>query len=496
MTRSDQLALPGDRNDGWLQWDLGPASWPAWLVAVGFAGLLGLAVLRSAAGRPDWLLAWRVGTAFLLFSGVLMVGRHLATTGLAFGDGTRATWGLFAARMVLLSVLVVVVVQSRSPSVGLGVHRIAETVAILGALVGLCALADDPRRYTAAQWVVLTCFATVAGIYFYHSLFVAETSLASRHPLWASVVMGVCLFVLPQYLPSELFLWALCRVAGLAVALGLPVYVVGEYALWGLQFRYHHSYVVPLVGLEVTAIRSLFVNQNALAMVALAGLLAAVTEYHRADRRDGSVPSLVVPILLVIVTATGLVASIGRALWVIGLATIGIYGAYVAFGREAIPAAVLAGTAYLLGGLLAVYLAVRTGVLASDPSDRFHLWGASVDAIVHGPRFLGEGTASPAGVILEYRDSETPVSPHNSYLTIWIRTGLVGGLAYIGSVVTTLIDGTRRYRTVDVALLALAFAFATHQLFEAYTMLWWTTGSAYASLAIGFLLFDDARTPS
>lgn len=494
MSRDGVDDLPALPTEHWLEWEGGPGSAWAYVVAIGFAGLLGLATLRAATGRPEWLLAWRVSAAVLSFAAVLVIGEYLWHVRTRSGtlDFGRLAWTLL--RLGLLAVLLVIVFQSGSPGVGLGVHRLLEGVAIFGALAALCVVAGDPRRYGPGQWVVVGCFVTVGGVFFVHGLGVAEASVRSRHPLWAAVVMGTCLVVIPQYLPEELFPWALSRLAAAVVLLGLPTYVLGEYSLLGLSFRFHDAFAIPLVDLEVRAIRSLFVNRNAFAMVVLAGLVGALAELHRGVRRGGRGIGLAVATALLVVNAVGLAVSFGRALWVLAVPVLGIYLAYARLGRRAIPAAVVGGACYLVGGILAVYVAVSTGLLASDPSDRFHLWAASLRAILDRPALFGEGVVSPAVHILEYRDADAAVSPHNSYLSVWIRTGIVGGLAYAGLVVASLVDGTWRYRDVDVAVLAVALLFAAHQVFEAYTMLWWTTGSVFASLAIGFLTFGGART--
>lgn len=484
---------PGSRGDLWLPWERGPASPAAWVAAVGLGALLVASILKGATGSPEWLLAWRITTGFLLFTGALLVGHHLFTA----DPGTRTHWRPFAVRLALLAVLLAVVYRSGSPGIAPGVDPLAETFAIILAVVGFTLLADDPREYSQAQWLVLWCFGIVATIHFLHGMDVSVASPRARQPLWAAVVMGCCLVVLPRHLPVELFLWTLNRVAAAVILLGLATYLVGEYALWGVQFRFHGTIVVPGVGLEVPAIRSLFVNRNALGLLALSGLLAAVAEFHRGlhhavdaglDRRR--VPGAVaVPAGLLAVNAVGFAASFGRALWAIAPAALGVYLAPVVLDREALPVAVAAAVAYVLGGILAVYLAVRTGLLASDPSDRFHLWAASLRAIVDNPSLLGEGIVSTANFILPYRDGGAPASPHSSYLTIWIRTGLVGGLAYVGVNAGSLLEGARRARTVDAAALALAVAFVAHQLFESYTLFAWWIGSVLGALSLGFVAF-------
>lgn len=466
------------------------------LGGLGLVAVLGVAVLGGAVGGPDWLVAWHVTTAVLLLTGLLIVSRYVLSESADLQSDLEPY--RFGAQLVLLIGLLGVVYQSQSPGFGLGIDRAVEATVIFLGLIAFCVLARDPRRYSAVQWVVIGCVATVVGIFFYHSLSIAEASFRSRHPVWAGFLMAVGLIVLPQYLSRAQFLWALNRFVAALVVLTLPIYVLGEFSLFGLQFTHHGAYTIPLVGYEVEATRSLFVNRNIFATVVFAGLVAAVAEVDRSYVRDRPAWVVAGAGLLLVINAVGLAVAYGRALWVITPMAVGIYLAYVAFGRRAVPVAVLAGFAYLVTGIVAVHNGFVP--LPEDTPTRATRWYPAARAILDQPSLLGAGLVNPGHIIAEYHPTGSTGSPHNSYLMMGIRAGLLGGVAYVVLILSSLLHGILWDRDVDVdasvAVLALAVGFTAHQQFEAYTLFNWGITTVIAVLVFGFLVFAGADQPS
>lgn len=469
-----------------------PATVGSTLVSLATVGLLGTAVLGVAAGDSVSLFAWQISTLALLFTGVVLASHRYLV---ADRGRSRPTWR-FGLQLLLFGMLLAVVYRSSEAGIGFGIHREIEAAVVLLALVLVGLLAGDPRRYTVGQWVVIASYAVVVGVFFVHGLAFSETSVWARYPLWAATVMGLCLLVLPQYVPTETFVRSVSRVSAAVVLIGLPVYLLGEYSLFGVPIRFHGAYAIPYLGYEVPAIRSLFTNRNTFGAVVFAGTVAATADLHRTvihDRSASTVARRGLPIaggvLLLGVNALGLALAYGKAPWVVGAASIGIYLAYLAFGRRAIPAAMAGAVAYVVVGILAVY----TGVVDVDPSGRFELWGAGVAAILADPTPLGAGLVSTGEYILPYRDGGAPYTVHNSYLSIWIRGGYVAGVAYALVIAASLLRGASRYREVDVAVLAIAVGFAAHQLFEGYTLFHWEITSVLAALSFGFLAFGRAQ---
>ena len=477
-------------------WRYDPSGLAQRIGGIGLIAVMGVAVLGGAVGGPDWLVAWHVTTAVLTLSGLLIVSRYVLSESAELRSDLEPY--RFGAQLVLLVGLLGVVYQSQSPGFGLGIDRSIEAAVVFLGLMAFCVLARDPRRYSVVQWVVIGCVGTVVGIFFYHSVSIAEVSFRSRHPVWAGFVMAVGLVVLPQYLSRAQFLWALNRFVALLVLLTLPIYVLGEFSLLGLRFTHHGAYTIPLVGHEVEATRSLFVNRNIFATVAFAGLVAAVSEVHRSYVRDRPAWAVAGAGLLLATNAVGLAVAYGRALWVITPMAVGVYLAYVAVGPRAVPVAVGAAFAYLVAGIVAVHGGLVP--LPEGTPTRATRWYPAARAILDQPSLLGAGLVNPGPIVAEYHPTGSTGSPHNSYLMMGIRAGIVGGVAYVVLMLSSLLYGSLWDRDVDVhasvAVLALAVGFTAHQQFEAYTLFNWGTTTVVAVLVFGFLVFAGAERPS
>ncbi|MFP8956512.1 O-antigen ligase family protein [Natrialbaceae archaeon A-CW3] len=443
-----------------------------------FAFHLGLIVVAHA---TDSVLAWHLAASTIVLAAVL--GCRLAVD--SARDATRRRLGIL---VILLSAAAAlgVVYRSATPGFGFGPNRTLSLVVVFLVIVSFLLLVTDARQYTRGQWAAIGCFAILAAVYFAHTLTYAPSSAQSRWPVWSLVVMGGSLVVIPRLVPERMFLWVLSRLAAVVVLLGLATYVVGDYTLWMLEVRqWSGSPSVPGVETDVTILRSIFRNPNSLGVLAFTGLVAAAVEFHRsvATRRP---LNATVTAALAAVCGLGLFLSNARASMLAAAVAIAIYTGYVVGGRRAVPVVVVATVLTIVGFLLGMYV----GAIDISDSNRFDLWAGSLAAVRDGPLLFGYG--SPPGPIIEsYLSGGLSASPHNSYLSVFVRVGLVGGLAYLCLVVGAVVAGTLRYRDVDVAMLALAVGWAVHQLFESYTLFWWSPGAVLGTLAIGYLLFGD-----
>lgn len=458
--------------------------------------VLAAAVLGVAVGGPEWLGPRYVTAAVMLLAGLLIVGQTLQLDRVRSNAESGFEVYRLGLALLLLVVLLGVLYRSGTPGYGLGPNRAIAAVIVFVVLIAFCVLAGDPRQYSHLQWLVIGCLATVLGIFFYHGLAIAGPSGQARQPFWWGSIMAIGLVVIPQYLSRAQLLWALNRFAAGLVLLSLPVYIVGEYSLVGLSFTFHDAYTIPLLDSQVRATRSLFAHRNAFATVVFAGLVAAVAEFHHASVRERPAWTLVVPGVLLGINGVGLAVSYGRALWVITPMAVGVYLAYAVFGRRAVPIAVLAGFGYLLGGIVAV----QSGLLPlpEGTPTRVLRWYPSIEAILDQPTVLGEGLIDPGAYIAPYQGG-AEYSPHNSYLTMTIRAGLLGGLAYLVLIVTSLVAGVRATQAQEtdipasVGVLALGVGYTAHQLFEAYTLFNWSSSAVVAVFVFGFLVFGGAE---
>lgn len=125
---------------------------------------------------------------------------------------------------------------------------------------------------------------------------------------------------------------------------------------------------------------------------------------------------------------------------------------------------------YLLGALLGVggaaVAVVESGVLSmrafSERSSsvvvRYEIWLVALERIQQAP-LLGEGWASSHAIYVEQRDRSW-IHPHNTYLTVALKTGVLGLIAFLGCLYVWLREGVRQVRYCWVARAGVAVLFA------------------------------------
>ncbi|WP_312854249.1 O-antigen ligase family protein [Natronococcus sp. JC468] len=452
-------------------------------------GLFGLFLaLVVVAHTTDTVLAWQLSVAAIVL-GVILGARLAVATYRESQHRQAALLSVLGIAFALLGL----VYQTSSPGFGFGPNRAFAIVLAFALTVSYVLVVGDARRFTARQWAAVGCFAVLTGLYLAHTLAFVPSSSQSRWPIWAATLMGSGLFVIPRLVPERAFLWLLAQLAALVVLAGLATYAVGEYSLWIFEVGQYpaSSPSVPGIDPDVPTLRSIFPNPNGLGLVAFGGFVAAVVEFHRtvvARRPLGATAAGV----LAAVCGLGLFLSNARAAMLAAAVAVGIYGTSVAVGRRAVPIAVV-GSVLAVAGVLA---GMAVGAVDVTASGRFELWAASLRAIVDGPLLFGHGSGPPSVAIEPYLAGDAAPTPHNSYLAVFVQTGLVGGLAYVGLVAGSVATATLDYRRVDVAMLALAVGWAIHQFFESYTLFDWSIGAVLATAAIGYLLFGRRTEPT
>ncbi|AGB39026.1 O-antigen ligase family protein [Natronococcus occultus] len=445
-------------------------------------GLHLLVVLLAYA--TDLVVAWQVAAFAVLLSAVL--GCRLAADAYQeFEHRQAAVLSVLGISFVVLGILY----QSSSPGLGLGPNRLLALAVVFGSLLTFLLVVSDARGYTVGQWAAVGCFAVLTALYFVHTLEYDPSSTQSRWPIWAAVVLGTNLFVIPRFVPSRIFLWILPRLATVVVMLGLGTYVVGEYSLWIFEVRqWSGTPSVPLVDTDITTIQSIFPNPNSFGLVAFAGFVGAIVELHRSALARRPL-EIALAVLLAAICAVGVFLSNARAAMLASVVVLTIYVAYALGGRLAAPVASVAALFGVAGLLVAMYL----DIIGITTSGRFELWSASLSAVRDGPLLFGHGSG-PANLVIEpYLEGETAPLPHNAYLTVLLQTGLVGGIAYLGVVGGSIVAGMLDFERADGAMLAFTVGWAVHKFFESYTLFEWSIGAVLASLTIGYLLFGTGE---
>ena len=109
---------------------------------------------------------------------------------------------------------------------------------------------------------------------------------------------------------------------------------------------------------------------------------------------------------------------------------------------------------------------------------------------------LGAGFVDPGAYIAPYQGG-AEWSPHNSYLTMAIWAGIVGGVTYVvmiaSGLVAGLLEALERDDVLTIAVVALGVGFTAHHQFEAYRLFNWAASSVLAVFVFGFLVFGSRR---
>lgn len=447
--------------------------------------LLLAVILRVAVGGPEWITSYRLSILFLFGVLVLLVPRLYRQD---------APLSLTQILQVVLSLaLIAVLVAYDSGWEVTGPERPLQ-LGLLFLLFAAYPVAHagvseaDPR-----DLLYLAAGIAVAGAFFHYAFEAPPGGLLAHYAVARAALFLASLFVIPRYVSRDAFLWVVSGLSSVLVGLGLLAYFVGEYSVLSLRVNlYSAQFSLPGVAPETPFLQSILVNPNEVGMWTLGGVCAAVFMGHQAYQRE-QWAGVAVGAAFALVNGLGLYLSHGRASILGAGAALALYAASVGFGRGALPYA----ATLILSGVGAFLAGAYLGVLPVNVHGRFVIWKAGLQALLDNPTLLGE-KLDTAEVIAPYLEetSYQGYTLHNSYLAMFVRTGLVGGVAYLALTVGRVIDGLLFDPDADLALLSLAFGYAI-MLFASSTVLFLPTSvGVLITLVFGYAIVDPPAPSS
>lgn len=293
-----------------------------------------------------------------------------------------------------------------------------------------------------------------------------------------TVITGINLFVVPAVINRATFHDVLAYTAGAFVLIGLPTAFVGSYEITGVVISPWHT-DFELLGVALNTPVSIFNNPNYLSGFAALGTVAAGASYtrSRAPLAAG----------LVGLNALGVVLAGGRAALLALVVAGGLYVTYRLFGPATMAVLVVVGALAIIVGFGMMFGIVPGPhtITNADLSGRRALWTAAYEAIRDRPA-IGWGPGLDVTVLDNYMESSVN-GTHNSYLRMFLISGVLGGGAYLILTAIAVVVGfptTQRETLFGFMLLSI---FLTIQLFAGITIFGLSLLSIIGALLVGYV---------
>lgn len=447
------------------------------LAAGAFVLLFVVFVVLRANGGPEWYSAGYLNLFYLTAGG-------LAFVSVAVREVDDPFW--WGSTHLLVGGLAAIFIGRQMDTYVPPEARAFHVAAIFVVYAAYPFTLPGSLRFARDRWPFVGAFATLLGVYCYHLVHEPAGSAQAAAVVFIGLVFAANLFLFPRVVPRDVFLWTLAGTATVVVTLGALAYPLGEYTIASFEVSlYPATFSLPLVG-EFHSMQSVFANPNSVGIVGFPGVIAAFALVHRQFVQQ-RVVSLVVALGLLGVNGFGILLSWSRAAWLASAIGVGLYLSVVVLGRRSVPYVVAA-----CGGLTLLFIVgIYSPVLPVTTNGRGALWSAAFEAALSAPSTLfGHGLENTHELTAQFLEIERHrgKSPHNSYLQLFIRTGVVGLLSFLTLTIGAVVDGARRAEEVDLAALALGSAFVVHYLFESYQIFNIAIGSLISALAFGYLL--------
>ena len=301
-----------------------------------------------------------------------------------------------------------------------------------------------------------------------------------------TVITGITLFVIPAIIDRTTFHDVLAYTAGAFVLIGLPTVFVGSYGVAGLTISPWHTNF-DLLGVALNTPVSIFDNPNYFSSFAAMGTVAASAGYARSRT----------PLAggLIGLNALGVVLAGGRAALLALVATSVLYAVYRVGGRTAMANLIGIGAVAVVGGFaMVLHIIPGPDVIANvNLGDRRALWHAAYKAVLDRPA-IGWGPGNDRVILSPFLENSTDVlTPHNSYVRMFLISGFLGGGAYLVLTISTVITGLRNMQSEAVFSVLILVVFLIIQLFEGMTMFGLSLPSVLGALFVGYTQSSGAN---
>lgn len=300
-------------------------------------------------------------------------------------------------------------------------------------------------------------------------------------------VSGTCIFLLPRLVPKTVFLRLVSYLATFTILVGLPTFIFGPYSLLFLEFDiYSGTYAVPILGVQLPQFMSFMSNPNPAGELAMFGLLASIVEYTYRSRYG--IPCLFIcgiGLYLINSSAAILGAIAGSFIYTLWRSDFMNY-----LGIIVISGISVASILYLM----VLQLIPGPEFLTSlSFSNRVPIWLGAVEAIRDAP-LLGHGPGDMRTIMNPYVDGHLGAAIYNSFLRLFVTTGLIGGLSYLVFFAYPLVNYPKVIRSSkSIIIYSMLLAFVVNEMFSGNSVFGLSFTSIVGALLVGYMYDDISR---
>ncbi len=343
-------------------------------------------------------------------------------------------------------------------------------------MIGLYAVLFNSTQIRTPAGILITTF-TLYGIFLHHVVSQPDNiELVARVFIFIPVTF-VSIFILPQILRVVTFLRALSLIAGTIAVVGIPAAVFGD----TLPVVSVHT-PTTVLGVEFYIITSVLHNPNPLGELLLFGGVASLIWVKKSTARRG----------LFTVCTIGLFLSQSRAAFLGFAAAMTVYLIGSIVSREQFTQFILVSLAAGTTGYLMLLRLIPGPAIIEQVylSGRLDIWYAAIDAVKAQPVF-GHGPGDMPTIVGAFASGSVGAGVYNSFLRLFVTTGIVGGLCYLYIFLYSIISHTKVIASRESLIVhALVIGFVVNELFSGNSIFGISTTSVVGALLVGFMLHD------
>lgn len=295
-------------------------------------------------------------------------------------------------------------------------------------------------------------------------------------------VSFICLFILPHLIPSDQFLKVISVIAGVVAFVGIPTAIAGEFVP---LLEVHRK--EQLFDIEVYVIQSVLHNPNPLGELLFFGIIASLIWPKGSSIRRG----------LISICVLGLVLSQSRAAFLAVGVSIFVYiaGNYIEQNKFQQLLLVCFGSG-VVGYLMLLRLIPGPATIEEIYlSGRLNIWHAAIDAAQAQP-LIGHGPGDVPTIVGEFSTSSIGAGVYNSFLRLFVTTGIIGGLCYLYLFVYAIVHNLKQTQTQQqLILFSIMVGFIVNELFSGNSIFGLSVTSVIAAMILGYL-FVNVQTDS